>query len=345
MKKKLLTLALSCTLLLSLAACGSSRDSAETVVENGIKAFQNMDQEAVRSYWGDTDLSGDGDTSTTSSSSDAEYSQELLERIANGLSYEITGSTEDEDAGTATVTVDFTAIDMEPVLSDFMSDMISTAVGYAFLPEDQQPSDEEMNQMFMDSLMESMDAHQDTSVTNTVDVSLTLVDDAWKITPSDEVIDAMMGGMLSYFENTGVAFGSLAEEESTQPTRSNPADLGDYTVEIKNAAVAQDSDGNPAVVITYSWTNNSSETTSPFASISTAVFQNGVGMQSAFIYDDSVYDSSAYMTDVRPGTTIDVQEAFSLQDTTSPIEVEVSEWLSSDEAQNIAYMEFDLAAA
>ena len=68
-------------------------------------------------------------------------------------------------------------------------------------------------------------------------------------------------------------------------------------------------------------------------------------MQSAFIYDDSVYDSSAYMTDVRPGTTIDVQEAFSLQDTTSPIEVEVSEWLSSDEAQNIAYMEFDLAAA
>ena len=103
---------------------------------------------------------------------------------------------------------------MGPVLSDFMSDMISTAIGYAFLPEDQQPSDEEMNQMFMDSLMESMDAHQDTSVTNTVDVSLTLVDDAWKITPSDEVIDAMMGGMLSYFENTGVAFGSLAEEES-----------------------------------------------------------------------------------------------------------------------------------
>lgn len=216
MKKKLLTLALSCTLLLSLAACGSSRDSAETVVENGIKAFQSMDQEAVRSYWGDTDLSGDGDTSTTSSSSssDAGYSQKLLERIANGLSYEITGSTEDEDAGTATVTVDFTAIDMGPVLSDFMSDMISTAIGYAFLPEDQQPSDEEMNQMFMDSLMESMDAHQDTSVTNTVDVSLTLVDDAWKITPSDEVIDAMMGGMLSYFENTGVAFGSLAEEES-----------------------------------------------------------------------------------------------------------------------------------
>ena len=95
-----------------------------------------------------------------------------------------------------------------------MSDMISTAIGYAFLPEDQQPSDEEMNQMFMDSLMESMDAHQDTSVTNTVDVSLTLVDDAWKITPSDEVIDAMMGGMLSYFENAGAAFGSLAKEES-----------------------------------------------------------------------------------------------------------------------------------
>ena len=346
MKKKLSALALSCTLLLSLAACAGGRDSAETVVENGIEAFQSSDQEAIQSYWGDTDFTGDvGSSAGGSSSQDDDPSQALLEQLAGSLSYEITGSSEDESAGTASVTVSFTNTDMSQVMSEFMSDIFSTALGYAFLPEDQQPSDEEMNQIMMDSLMECMESNKENTVTNTVDISLSLVDDEWKITPTDEVIDAMVGGMFSYINSMDESFGGSESAPAAEPTRTNPADLGDYTVEIKDAAVTQDSDGNPAVVITYSWTNNSTETTSPASSLSTAVFQNGVGMESAFIWDESVYDSSAYTTDVRPGTTIDVQEAFALQDTASPIEVEISEWLSFDEPQNIAYMEFDLAAA
>lgn len=132
------------------------------------------------------------------------------------------------------------------------------------------------------------------------------------------------------------------QEETEAPT--NIADVGDYHVEIKSAALAQDYEGNPAVVITYSWTNNSEDTTSPMVAVSTSVFQNGVGMDSAIIGDDTVCDSMTQMTEVRPGTTIDVQEAFSLSDTTSPIEVEIGEWLTLEEDPAIAYMEFDLTA-
>ena len=185
---------------------------------------------------------------------------------------------------------------MGAIVPEWIGDVFTKALGYAFLPEDQQPSEEELSAMYMDSLNSAIDNHAGDVVTNTVDVTLSLVDDEWKINATDDVIDAMVGGMMSSFSSLGDSFGGL--EESSEPTetvRTNPANLGDYTVEIKSATVTQDYDGNPAVIITYSWTNNSSETTSPMLSISTAVFQDGIGMDSAFIYDDPAYDGDMYM--------------------------------------------------
>ena len=47
-----------------------------------------------------------------------------------------------------------------------------------------------------------------------------------------------------------------------------------------------------------------------------------------------------HTADVRPGTTIEVQEAFSLYNTTSPIEVEITEAFTWDDPKEIAYMMF-----
>ena len=294
----------------------------------------------MQKYWGDTDFSSDVSSAT---SEDEEYGQLILEKIAAGLTYKITGSMEDEDAGKATVSVDFTNVDMGAVMSEWMSDLMTTAIGYAFLPEDQQPSDDELNQMYMDSLTETMDNNKDNTVTNSVDVQLSLVEDNWEINSTDDVIDAMVGGMMSYSNSMEENFGGTeTENPAIETAKVNPAALGDYVVEIKSATVTQDYEGNPAVVITYSWTNNSAETTTPMSSVTTSVFQNGVGMESAYISDESIYDSSLYWTEVRPGTTIDVQEAFVLSDTTSPIEVEVAESFVWDTPAEIAYMEFGI---
>lgn len=340
--KKYLAVILALILCLSLAGCGSKRASAESVVENGIKAFQSADQEAIQQYWGDTDFT-DIPTEESSSEDDV-YGQELLEKLASNLTYQITESSEDESTGSATVTVEFTNIDMGVIVPEWIGDIFTQAFGYAFLPEDQQPSEEELNTMYMDSLNSAIDNHADDFVTNAVDITLSLVDDEWKINATDDVIDAMVGGMMTSLSSLGDSFGGVEEsQEATETTRTNPASLGDYVVEIKSATVTQDYDGNPAVIITYSWTNNSSETTSPMLSISTAVFQNGVGMDSAFIYDDPAYDGDMYSTDVRPGTTVDVQEAFELSDTTSPIEVEITEAFSWDTPAEIAYLELDIA--
>lgn len=339
--KKILCIGCSIALCLSLAACGgTSRESAESVVENGIKAFQNMNQEEVQKYWGDTDFNSNMALTT---SGDEEYSRELLEKIASGLTYEITGSAEDEDAGTATVNVDFTNIDMVDVMSEWVSDMMSTAIGYAFLPEDQQPSEDELNQMYMDSLDKAMENNKDNTVTNSVGIQLSLVKNEWKIDSTDDVVDAMVGGMMSYADSMEESFGGQEADSPTAETkRENPATLGDYVVEIKSTSMTQDYDGNPVIIITYAWTNNSSETTTPMSSVTTKVFQDGVGLDGVYIIGSEDYDPDTTTVEVRPGTTIDVQEAFTLNNITSPIEVEISEAYIWDTPSEVAYMEFDI---
>ena len=66
-------------------------------------------------------------------------------------------------------------------------------------------------------------------------------------------------------------------------------------------------------------------------------------MNSAFIYDDPAYDGDMYTTDVRPGTTVDVQEAFELNNTTSPIEVEITEAFAWETPVEIAYETFEIS--
>ena len=336
--KKLMCMVLAIALMVPLAGC--SRASAESVVEDAIQAFQSADVDAIRQSWGNTDLASSED-----SAEDDAYTQQLLEPIASGLTYQITDSTEDAKARTATVTVEFTSIDMSAVFSEWMGELVSQALGYAFLPADQQPSEEELSELSIEIFCDVVENHTDDKVTNTVDIPVSLVEIEWKIDTSDEVLDAMTGGMittLTSLDDTLNGAETSTAETPAEPVRTNPAVLGDYTVEIESATITQDYAGDPAVVITYSWTNNSSETTSPLFSVSTAVFQDGVGLESALITDDSVYDSSMHMADVRPGTTIEVQEAFSLYNTTSPIEVEITESFTLGNPLEIAYMTFTL---
>lgn len=161
---------------------------------------------------------------------------------------------------------------------------------------------------------------------------------------------AMMMSMAACSNQEGENITQQGSNETEQvqntpepETPSNAATVGDYDVEIKSAVLTDDYEGNPAIIVTYAWTNNSEETTSAMTSVSCSAFQDGVGLETAIIMDDSVFDSDSSMTEVRPGTTIDVQSAFVLSNTTSVVEVEVGEWLTIENDPPVAYMEFDPA--
>lgn len=105
-------------------------------------------------------------------------------------------------------------------------------------------------------------------------------------------------------------------------------DLGDYYASIKHAALSSDSEGNPAIIITYSWTNNSEEATSPMMKMLEKAFQNGVALSAAVMGEDSGYSIEPRTQDVPPGTTVDVPCAFTLTSDSTPVEFELSALLS-----------------
>ncbi len=116
--------------------------------------------------------------------------------------------------------------------------------------------------------------------------------------------------------------------EAEEPTAEGVGDLGDFHVEVKSAVLTKDHDGAPVIVITYAWTNNSEDTTSAMVSIYEKAFQDGVQLESAFLFDNPNYDSGTSSKDVRPGTTLDIQRAFVMTSETAPVEFELSEAFS-----------------
>lgn len=105
-------------------------------------------------------------------------------------------------------------------------------------------------------------------------------------------------------------------------------DLGNHHVEIKSALLTEDYKGKPAIVITYSWTNNSEGTTSAMASLTGKAFQDGVQLESAVMGDTDVYDMNASMKDIQPGTTLDIQNAYVLENIDSKVAFQVEQFLN-----------------
>jgi hypothetical protein len=104
--------------------------------------------------------------------------------------------------------------------------------------------------------------------------------------------------------------------------------IGKYDVSILDHKISKDYKGNPAVIVTYEWTNNSDETTSFMFAVDASVFQSGIECETAIVTSGDDYDSELSMTDIKPGATLTVQDAYVLRDTANPIDVEVTELFS-----------------
>ena len=97
-----------------------------------------------------------------------------------------------------------------------------------------------------------------------------------------------------------------------------------YPTTIDGVRLGTDYEGKEIVVVTFTWTNNSEETTSFASSVYPKVFQNGIECNSAISMD---INNDKYLSDVRPGGSVQVEMAYEIEDH-SDVEVEVSELFS-----------------
>lgn len=131
---------------------------------------------------------------------------------------------------------------------------------------------------------------------------------------------------------------ALGSGESEEPasqgegvaSQTNNDALGEYTVVIDSCRLAEDYEGKPVAIIKYIFTNVSDEDPASFGvAMEAAVFQAGVGLNEAYVLDDSAnYSSDNQSKEIKQGASIEVEVAYNLNDTTTPLEVEVSEWIS-----------------
>lgn len=120
-----------------------------------------------------------------------------------------------------------------------------------------------------------------------------------------------------------------------------PFQLGDYTMTIHSFEVMQDYEGNPALVFTYDWTNNSEEAASPFMTFSDKAFQSGVETNDDVFMIDGV-DLGIGQKEVKPGGTITGAQGYlGIDDLNVPLEFEIEE-LFSFEGEPLTYTIEDL---
>lgn len=126
---------------------------------------------------------------------------------------------------------------------------------------------------------------------------------------------------------------SSDDESASSESASEPAKQAQkapdtlFPVEIKESAVVKDYEGNPALVVALTWTNNSEETTMFESALMVTAFQDGVSLDYAITDGTTGYDLDASWKEIRPGTTQDVWCCFALT-SESDVEVEVTEWIS-----------------
>ena len=123
--------------------------------------------------------------------------------------------------------------------------------------------------------------------------------------------------------------GSTGNQGTGNANAGSSTKLGNYDVVIESCRLAEDYEGDPVVIVKYKFTNNDDDPSSFMFSLDAQAYQDGIGLNEAYILDDSAnYSSDNQSKDIKKGATLSVEVAYELNDTTTDVEIEVSELIS-----------------
>lgn len=129
------------------------------------------------------------------------------------------------------------------------------------------------------------------------------------------------------FDNTIVEI--VAPAETTEvSTTTEPAPTFEYNVKYISHKVDYDRNGNPVLLITYEFTNNSAENASWIVKLHNKVFQTGIECGGIAFHDEIT--SQMQMNEIQPGTTVTIVEGYPLYDDTSTVTLECKEFLGDE---------------
>jgi len=124
-------------------------------------------------------------------------------------------------------------------------------------------------------------------------------------------------------------------KETEAPTIpiSDSGALGDYEVTIGEMEFIQDYNGNAAVLVHFTFVNNSDENQSAMYGLLCKAFQNGIGLEDALVADENIHNNADLMKEIQPGASIELTEAYLLSSDSAPVEFVVTEAFSIDNSK------------
>lgn len=183
MLKKLLSIILAVGMISSLSGC-SSMESAETSATNYLNAVKTQDLETISKYRGEE---------VTAEESTDDFTQYMVDSLLENMTFEIVSSEENDD--TATVTASISNVNMTVVISEMLANSISLLFSDA--------SEEDLNTAMQGFFITSFEKHIEDLVTKEVAIDMTKGEGYWIVNPSDELMDAICGGMYTAIDNAG----------------------------------------------------------------------------------------------------------------------------------------------
>ncbi|WP_308894800.1 DUF4352 domain-containing protein [Candidatus Desulfosporosinus nitrosoreducens] len=155
------------------------------------------------------------------------------------------------DGDKATVPVDFKYVNGSPLLKATIGDAFSQVMSLAFTGV--QMKDDDMNQLFMNSMNKQKTNVQESFTEKTVDFNLVKADNKWYIdNPSDELLDVFTSNFISVGKEISNSFKSASDNSSQDPTFMEQAKKD-------NATIVNKTIGDEIVLATIKLKINSAE--------------------------------------------------------------------------------------
>jgi predicted small lipoprotein YifL len=189
--KKTLLLLTTIILAFSLSACNLFGPTPDEVATDFLTSVQKGEWEEASEYV-NTDESKEKIKEFTTSDEDVKYIEDLIGKMSFTI-----GTVKEED-NKATVQSEIETVDMKIIIGTIFQEMLAEAFAQAFSGEetDEEAQDEEMTKL----LVEGMNEPSAKKVTNKVNIQLVKVDGDWKVEVSDELLNALTGGLSSMGE-------------------------------------------------------------------------------------------------------------------------------------------------
>lgn len=247
------------------------------------------------------------------------------------MSYEIVKTHFGLQSGTASVTARIRYPDGTRLYKEAGSEFARQIVSSAFSGDEL--SEEELHQKLAEILKEKAASMEEDYLITEITYPLISIGNVWKIvTLDEETINVMSANFHSMEDELNEtlkdASAGKTAAASAAPDESSVIQLSTekFSIRYSQFRISTDISGAPCILVYYNYTNNSTVSSSAMIDVSLQAYQNGEPCEPAL--PETTEDAlDKYMTEVNPGTTITVCQAFSLKDQ-SDVTLQASEGYS-----------------